>query len=477
MALAAPSFELSHLPPHSIEAEQACLGSCLIDPEAFDRVSELLSGADDFYREAHQEIYSAMVALAEGNQNIDLITVTNRLRNHAKLENCGGAAYLDSLIGIVGSSAHVSAYARIVADKATERRLQQAGNSIVRLSLDGEADAANKVDQAEELVFAVGNKRSRTELEQIKATLQDTFETLYERYRNKISITGVATGFADLDDITGGLQPTNLIIIGARPSMGKTAFAMSVAINVALNREKPGVAAVFSLEMSRQELCQRVLCSVAQVNAMDVRRGNLRDQDWQRIGRAMNQLNEAMLFIDDQAGTTVLEMKAKLRRLQKRHGLDLVVIDYLQLIRGSGRTDNRVNEVSEISRQLKGLAKELNVPIVALSQVSRQVEARQDKRPGLSDLRESGAIEQDADLVAFIYRDEYYNPQTQDTNTAEVIIAKQRNGPVDTVKLSFVKRYGSFHNLSRDVVEDDYTAYPPGVGTLAEEQYLPEVPL
>lgn len=471
------SFDIGHLPPHSIEAEQACLGSCLIDPEAFDRVSEVLAGPDDFYREAHQEIYSVMVSLAEANQNIDLITSTNSLRNLGKLENCGGAAYLDSLISIVASSAHVSAYARIVADKATERRLQQAGNAIVRLSLEGEIEAANKVDQAEELVFAVGNRRSRTELEQLKTSLQDTFDTLYERYRNKISITGVATGFRDLDDITGGLQPSNLVIVGARPSMGKTAFAMSVAINVALNREKPGVAAVFSLEMSRSELSQRVLCSVAQVNAMDVRRGNLRDQDWQRITRAMNQLNEAMLFIDDQAGTTVLEMKAKLRRLQKRHGLDLVIIDYLQLIRGSGRTDNRVNEVSEISRQLKGLAKELNVPIVALSQVSRQVEGRQDKRPGLSDLRESGAIEQDADLVAFIYRDEYYNPQTQDTNTAEVIIAKQRNGPVDTVKLSFVRRYGSFHNLSTDVTDDDYQPYPGVSIPMAEEQYLPEVPL
>lgn len=472
------SKNLGMLPPHSIEAEQACLGSCLIDPEAFDRVSEVITGSDDFYREAHQAIYAIMVDLAESSENIDLITVSNVLRNKGQLDRIGGAAYLDSLISMVASSAHVVAYAKIVADKATERRLQQVGTDVVRLALEGQEEVANKVDIAEELVFAVGDRRNRAELMPLKETLRDTFDTMYERFQNHITITGVPTGFEALDEITSGLQPTNLIIIGARPSMGKTAFALSIAINVALNRDKPGVAAVFSLEMSREELCKRVLCSVAQVNGMDVNKGNLKDQDWQRITRAINRLDDAPLYIDDQSGTTVLEMKAKLRRLQKRVGLDLVVIDYLQLIRGSGRTENRVNEISEISRQLKGLAKELRVPIVALSQVSRGVEARQDKRPTLADLRESGAIEQDADVVAFIYRDEYYNKQTEDTDVAEVIIAKQRNGPVDTVKLSFVKRFGCFQNLSSTHSDADYVPreYQAPTSTYYEAE-LPVIPL
>lgn len=440
-----------HIPPHNIEAEQACLGSCLIDPEAFDKVASALSGADDFYRVSHSVIFSAMIDLAENNSNIDLITVSSYLKDHGQLETCGGAGYLDSLISMVGTSAFVANYARIVADKATERRLQQAGNEIVGLALQGEEEAAKKVDQAEELIFAVGSQRTKTELVQLKEMLGVTFEKLYERYLSHETITGVATGFTDLDEITGGLQPGNLIVLGARPSMGKTAFAMSIAINVALNKEKPGVVAVFSLEMSHVELCQRVMGSVAKINVKSLRTGELKDSDWQSLTQALNDLNSAQLYIDDQSGTSVLEMKAKLRRLKKRVGLDLVVIDYLQLIQGSGRTENRVNELSEISRQLKGMAKELEVPVVALSQLSRQVEQRPDKRPVLSDLRESGAIEQDADLVAFIYRDYYYNKQNEEKRgTAEIIIAKQRNGPVGTVELAFVEQYAGFGNLAKE---------------------------
>jgi replicative DNA helicase len=445
-----------HLPPHNIEAEQACLGSCLIDPEAFDRVAEVLSGPEDFYREAHQDIFEAMRALDERNQNIDLITLSNELRNRQKLDSCGGVAYLDSLVNQVGSSAHVSAYARIVAERAIERRLQQAGNAISRLALEGDIEVSHKVDQAEAIVLAVGDKRSRQELEHFRPALEATFDTLYERFKNRMSVTGVATGFHAFDELTGGLQPSNLIIVAARPAMGKTAFCLSIAVNVALNRERPGTVAVFSLEMSRSELCQRILCSVAQVNAAEVRRGHLRDNEWQRIARAMNQLAEAPIYMDDTPSITVMEIKAKARRLQRRHGLDLVIIDYLQLIRGSGRIENRVQEIAEISRQLKGMAKELNVPVVALSQVGRAVESRQDKRPNLSDLRESGSLEQDSDLVAFIYRDEYYNPHTQEPNVAEVIVAKQRNGPVDSVKLSFVKRYAAFFNLEQERTDYDY---------------------
>lgn len=456
MTVAVGDILTGHLPPHNIEAEQACLGSCLIDPEAFDRVAEVLSGPEDFYREAHQDIFEAMRALDERNQNIDLITLSNELRNRQKLDSCGGVAYLDSLVNQVGSSAHVSAYARIVAERAIERRLQQAGNAISRLALEGDIEVSHKVDQAEAIVLAVGDKRSRQELEHFRPALEATFDTLYERFKNRMSVTGVATGFHAFDELTGGLQPSNLIIVAARPAMGKTAFCLSIAVNVALNRERPGTVAVFSLEMSRSELCQRILCSVAQVNAAEVRRGHLRDNEWQRIARAMNQLAEAPIYMDDTPSITVMEIKAKARRLQRRHGLDLVIIDYLQLIRGSGRIENRVQEIAEISRQLKGMAKELNVPVVALSQVGRAVESRQDKRPNLSDLRESGSLEQDSDLVAFIYRDEYYNPHTQEPNVAEVIVAKQRNGPVDSVKLSFVKRYAAFFNLEQERTDYDY---------------------
>ncbi|MBI3923954.1 MAG: replicative DNA helicase [Armatimonadetes bacterium] len=463
-----------HVPPHNIDAEQACLGACLIDPEALDRVSEILAGAEDFYRESHQDIFKALILLAERNLNVDLITASNQLRDMSKLEACGGVAYLASLIDMVQSSAHVATYARIVADRATERRLVQAGNAIIRLALDGEVTPATKVDRAEELVFAVADQRRQQHLEQIKPALEQTFNEMYERSKLDTNVTGISWGFTELDELTAGLHPGNLVIIAARPSMGKTAFCLSVAQNIILSRDRPRIVAVFSLEMSRTELCQRVLCSTAGVNAQDVRKGNLKDTDWQRITRAMNQLAEAPLYIDDSAGITLLEMKAKCRRLQKRHGLDVVIIDYLQLIQGSGRVENRAQEISAVSRQLKGMAKELGIPVVALSQVGRGVEQRQDKRPTLSDLRESGAIEQDADVVAFIYRDEYYNPHSEDTNMAEVIVGKQRNGPVDTVKLSFVKRYASFRNLERNREEPDFTR------TVREEFVMvemPEIPL
>ncbi|GMU53317.1 MAG: replicative DNA helicase [Candidatus Xenobia bacterium] len=469
MQAAAPELSL-HVPAHNIEAEQACLGACLLDPEAVDKVAEILAASDDFYRESHQEIWLAIQSLAEKNHNVDLITVINELRSRDKLEMAGGAAYLDMITSMVQTSAHVASYARIVAERATERRLQLAGTAIARLAMDGEVEVAHKVDRAEEIVFAVADKRSRQDLVQIKPTLQHTFDQIYERFKNRRPVTGLPTGFHELDHLTAGLHPGNFIVIAARPAMGKTAFCLSIAQNVVLNREKPGVAAVFSLEMSKEELVSRVLCSTASVDAQDVRRGSLKDQDWQRITRAMNQLAEAPLFIDDTSGITVLEMKAKCRRLQKRHGLDLIIIDYLQLMRGSGKIENRVQEISDISRNLKGLAKELRVPVMALSQVGRGVESRQDKRPSLSDLRESGAIEQDADVVAFIYRDEYYNPHSEKTNIAEVILAKQRNGPVDSVELSFVKRFASFRNLEQ---RQDYEAPAPAPATYTEMSEFP----
>lgn len=440
-------FQQLHIPPHNIEAEQACLGSCLIDAEALDLISEVLTGSDDFYREAHGEIYSAMLRLAERSLNIDLITVCNELRDHSKLEMVGGAAYLDSMVTMVGSSAHCQAYAQIVTEAATERRLQLAGQSIQRLAGDGEISVAEKVDQAEEMIFSVADRRKTQQLTHVKPILEITFDQLYERYQQKEEITGVGTGFKELDAMTAGFQKQTLVILAARPSMGKTAFVLSMAQNIILNKKNPKTVAMFSLEMGASELCQRVLCSVARVNAQDVRTGRMREEDWQAITRAMNQLNEAPLFIDDTAAITPIEMKAKCRRLQKRHGLDLVIIDYLQLMKGSSKNDNRTQEISLISRQLKMLSKELNIPVIALSQVGRGVEQRQDKRPGLADLRESGAIEQDADIVAFIYRDEYYHPQTEDVGIAEIIIGKQRSGPVGSCRLSFVKRFAAFENL------------------------------
>ncbi len=443
-------------PPHSLDAEQACLGACLLDPDAFGIVADILSGPADFYRAAHSEIYAAMAALAQDNSNIDLITVSHYLREHSKLELCGGATFLDGLTSMVANSAHVREYAKIVANKAAERRLLQVGNAIVRLAFDGQEETAHKVDQAEELVFSVSSLSQRSDLQPIKPTLVDTFSTLYEHYLNGVTITGIPTGYEELDNLTGGLQPANLIVIGARPSMGKTAFALSLASNVAKN-EECGAVAVFSLEMSREEICQRLLCSHARVNNTDLRQGRIQDADWQRIADAVNTLEKSPIFIDDQSGATVLDIKAKLRRLKKReettaslsrgHGLSLVIIDYLQLIRGSSANasnSNRVLEISEITRQLKGLAKELHVPVVALSQLSRNLESRQDKRPIMADLRESGSIEQDADLIAFLYRDKYYNPQSEAGNTTEIIIAKQRNGPVDTVKLMFDLSHGNF---------------------------------
>lgn len=445
-----------HIPPHNIEAEQACLGSVLIDAESLDRISEVLTGPDDFYRESHREIYASMLRLAERNYNIDLITVCNDLRDLGKLDGVGGAAYLDSMVTMVGSSAHVAAYARIVTERATERRLQLAGQQIQRLAADGELEVVEKVDKAEELVFGVADTRKAQQLIHLKPILEKTFDDLHERALLKDQITGVPTGFGELDAITAGFQKQNLIILGARPAMGKTAFCLSLAINAILHKQKPCTVAIFSLEMGAAELAQRVLCSVARVNAQDVRTGRMREEDWQAITRAMNHLNEAPLYIDDTAAITPIEMKAKCRRLQKRHGLDLVIIDYLQLMRGGGKTENRAQEISTISRMLKMMAKELNIPVIALSQVSRGVEQRQDKRPGLSDLRESGAIEQDADVVAFLYRDEYYHPQTEDVGVAEVIIAKQRSGPVGSVRLSFVKRFAAFENL-----EEGREAPPP----------------
>lgn len=438
------------IPPHNPEAEQACLGACFVDSEAFDKVSGIIAGPNDFYRFAHQVLYAAMIHLVNDNRNIDIITVSELLRSEKKLDEVGGAAYLDQLSS-TGSAAHVENYARIVADKATERRLIQAGNAIVKLGYDAEDEVSEKVDRAEEALFAVSDSKQRNALLPLEQTLCETFAKLYDSYKLGNIVPGLPTGWPELDNLIGGLQAGNLIVVGARPSMGKTAFALDLARHAALRQYGEAAAvAVFSLEMSRDEIQQRLICSTARVNNMDLRSGRLHDRDWQRIAEAVNRLQNAEIYIDDQPGQTVLEVKSKLRRLCRKVSVGLVVIDYLQLMRGSAQFNygpvNRVQEISEITRQLKGLAKELQLPLVALSQLSRNLENRQDKRPIMADLRESGSIEQDADLIAFLYRDKYYNPATPEGDTVEVIVAKQRNGPVDTVKLTFVQRYGCFES-------------------------------
>ena len=443
-------MQRSLIPPQNNDAEAACLGCCLVDPDAVEKVSEILAGPADFYQKAHQQIFSAMIYLMEHSGVVDLLTVVNYLRDKGELEHCGGVAYLDGLTEHVSSSAHVTAYAQIVADNAASRRLQQAGVAISNLAAETSLALPERVDKAEELVFQVGNARNRGDLEPIDKALAQAFSDISTRCEGGNGISGLATGFADFDTLTTGLHSGNLIVVGARPSMGKTAFALSIATNVAL-AENPGKVAIFSLEMPREDLCMRMMCSLAKVDGQSVRGGRLATRDWDRLTVAVGKLGKAPIYIDDQGTVTVLEMKGKLRRLKKRAGLDLVIIDYLQLLRNTHgartRSEDRIFEIAEISRQLKGLSKELEVPIIALSQLNRGVESRQDKRPGLADLRESGAIEQDADLVAFLYRDEYYNKQSEDIDMADVIIAKHRNGPTGTIKLRFIKRYGGFFDF------------------------------
>ncbi|MBQ7502994.1 replicative DNA helicase [bacterium] len=447
------------LPICDTEAEAACLGSCLADSEAFDRVSEIIAGPEDFYLKKNQEIYLAMAALNERSDAIDLVTVAEYLKSHGKLENCGGWIYLDKIMERVGRAANVKSYAKIVAEKGVLRRLSQAGRAVVELADDGDISVKDKIDQAEELVFAVGNRNNAGNLTHISYALNNVFERTYKICQEGGSFSGLPSGFIDLDELTTGFHKSNLIVVGARPSMGKTAFALSIAVNAALSQieDEEGsrrcTVALFSLEMSAEDLGMRMMCSMAEVDGQRMRTGRLDGNDLTRLAEACGRLSEANIFIDDRGGITVLDIKARLRRLKKRqNNLDLVIIDYLQLISGSSsrRHENRVAEISEISRQLKEMAKELDVPIIALSQVSRQVENRQDKRPTLADLRESGAIEQDADLVAFLYRDEYYNKQSQDTDMAEVILAKHRNGRIGTVKLRFIKKYGGFYNASSE---------------------------
>ncbi|MGE5708526.1 MAG: replicative DNA helicase [Bacteroidota bacterium] len=442
--------ELERLPPQNIEAEQSVLGAMLLAPDAVGRVIELLH-AESFYRTAHQKIYETIKELFEKGEPSDLITVSDLLRGKEQLEEIGGMGYLAELAGSIPTAANVEYYARIIEEKALRRELIKSGTEIVGLGYDESIEVAKSLDQAEQLILDIAQKRRSNDLVHIKDILHESYETISQRYEQQDSLTGVPSGFYDLDHLTAGLQPSDLIILAARPAMGKTAFCLNLAQNVATAKMP---VAVFSLEMSKEQLVQRLLCAEAGIDAHRLKTGYLAESDWPRLTEAIGKLAEAPLYIDDTASISALEIRSKCRRLktENKGQLGLVVIDYLQLMEGSGN-ENRVQEISQISRSLKGLARELHAPVIALSQLSRAVESRTDKRPMLSDLRESGSIEQDADIVIFIYRDEYYNPESAAKNIAEIIIAKHRNGPTGKVELFFKKECTRFESLNQRYVE------------------------
>ncbi len=439
---------LGRIPPQSIEAEQSVLGSMLIDKEVVPVVMEVLK-PEDFYRPDHREIYNVIIELFDKAQPIDLITVSERLKLHGKLELVGGLEYLSNIATEVPTTANVKHYSKIVEEKALLRKLIKASSDIVDLGFNASEEVSYILDKAEQSVFDILQKRSSQGFVPIKDVLVDTFNNLEEMYNNKGNITGIPTGFSDLDFKTSGLHNSDLILIAARPAMGKTAFALNLAQNAAVHSHVP--VAVFSLEMSKDQLVNRILCSEAMVDSNKMKTGKLEDNDWQKVAKALAPLSEAPIYIDDTPGVSITEIRAKCRRLKLEQNLGLVVIDYLQLMQGSGKKggENRQQEISEISRSLKILAKEINVPVICLSQLSRAPEARTDHRPILSDLRESGAIEQDADIVMFLYRDDYYNPETEKKNIAELIIAKHRNGSTGTVELVWLGQYTKFANLEK----------------------------
>ena len=439
------------LPPQNIEAEQCVLGSILLQQNALIKVIEYLI-ADDFYRDAHRAIFAAMVELFERNEPQDLITVTNILKDKNKIDVIGGPAYLASLTDIVPVLANIGYYGKIIRQKAILRRLIQTSSEIAARCYEEQDDIDSLVDDAEQTIFEISRSKSGQGFQALSKIIPNTFKALEKRFERKELITGVPTGYDEFDRLTAGLQPSDLIILAGRPSMGKTALAMNMARNAATQQNV--AVAVFSLEMSEEQLALRMLCSESRVNSQDLRTGFIKDRDWPKLTKAAGDLSEARIFIDDTPSISVLEMRAKCRRLKTEHDISLVVVDYLQLMQGRRSAERREQEISEISRSLKAMAKELHVPVMALSQLNRGLENRPDKRPKLSDLRESGAIEQDADLICFIYRDEVYN-QAEDNprkGIAEVIIGKQRNGPTGKVELTFLKEYTTFENyINRDV--------------------------
>ena len=443
------------VPPQNIEAEQAVLGAMLIDKEAIAKATELLS-ADDFYREAHRVIFSAMLELYNKNEAVDMVTVTEILKRDNKLEDIGGIAYITSLANVVLTAANVKYHAEIVAEKSVLRQLVRVSTEIAAMGYEANDDVGTLLDTAESRILEISNRKKKADFTAINDILMDSVQSIESLLQNKGGLTGLPAGFADLDKLTSGLHPSDFIILAARPSMGKTALALNIVQNVALRAHKviggePRSVAFFSLEMSKEQLVNRMLCAEAGIDSQRLRVGEMHDEDWTHLWDACDTMSRAKIYIDDTAGITAMDMRSRARRLKAEHGLDLIVVDYLQLMQGSGKRNNsgdRQQEVSEISRSLKALARELDVPVLALSQLSRSVESRQVKRPMLSDLRESGSLEQDADIVAFLYREDYYNPDTENKHT-ELIIAKHRNGPVDTVNLFFQKQFTKFVGFTK----------------------------
>jgi replicative DNA helicase len=445
-------MDLGRNPPQNISAEQAALGSMLLQEEAILHGVDILR-PEDFYKKSHQIIFRCILELFEKSKGVDLVTLTEELNRINLLEEIGGVTYLTNLINSVPTAANIEHYVKIIEEKSILRNLINNATKIISMGYEEKEDAKILLDKAEHLIFEVSERNLGQSFVPIKEILQDSFEKIENLYHRDEFITGVPSGFDEFDDITTGFQPSELIVIAGRPGMGKTAFCMSIAQYVAVSKNIP--VALFSLEMSKSQLVQRMLCSEARVDAHNLRKGRLAESDWPTLSMAAGRLASAPIFIDDTAGITCLEIKAKARRLKAQHNLGLVMIDYLQLISSSGRVENRQQEISEISRSLKGLARELNVPVIAVSQLSRAVEQRIERRPRLSDLRESGAIEQDADLVVFLYREEYYKQKTDRKGMAEVIISKQRNGPTGQVDLAFIKEYAKFENLARIPEEDN----------------------
>ncbi len=435
------------VPPHNLEAEVSLLGSLLLDPEGVGKVADFLK-PEDFYDERHQLIFEAMVTLYEQRRPVDLVTVTEMLKSQKQLTEIGGASFLSSLVNLVPSAAHLVSYADIVSSKATLRRLIAASREIERLGVTAGGKKVDEVlDQAEQLLFSVSQKYLRSSLIPIREVLGEAFERIDQLHEHRGALRGLPTGFNDLDELLAGLQRGDLIIVASRPGMGKTSLALSIARHLAVEAKK--AVGIFSLEMSREQLVDRLISAQAGVDAWRLRTGQLQENDFVRIGDAMNRLAEAPIYLDDTPSSTSLEMRTKARRLQAEKGLDLVIVDYLQLMESVRRSDNRVQEISEISRSLKALAKELSIPVIAISQLSREVEKRTSRVPQLSDLRESGSIEQDADVVLFIYRDEYYNKETEQKNLADIIISKHRNGPLGVRQLFFRAERMSFENLEK----------------------------
>ncbi len=438
------------IPPQNLEAEQSVLGSILLEPEALSRVLEVMTG-EDFYREAHRKIFNAMLDLYQKGTPVDLITLTEILQNKGQLEDIGGASYLISMTDAIPSAIHVDVYARIVREKSILRRLINEATEIASKGYNFAGDAEDLLDEAEKAIFKISEAKINPLVYPLSYIIKESIGTIEQLYDRKETVTGVPSGFTQLDKLTSGFQNSDLVIVAGRPSMGKTALALNFARNAAVDHEVPVV--IFSLEMSRQQLAIRMLCSEARVDSNKVRTGFIGEREWAKLTAAAGTLSEAPIFIDDSPTLTVLQMRAKARRLKSEKGLGMVLVDYLQLMKGREGSERREQEISEISRSLKALAKELNLPVIALSQLNRRPEGRDDKKPVLADLRESGAIEQDADLICFIFREEMYEENSKQKGIAEILLRKHRNGPTGSVSLAFLTEYTRFENLAPGVEE------------------------